>query len=281
MWFPHVARVLPKSSNASSDWSVLVRGIRWLWFGLLTIAVVVVGYLIHQSRTTDGQARDRDLEVRLDFIPFRPRPEFRDSLAMTLHGDGKVRVIHHRRGTFIDAVYEGTLPQAEAMQFIARARQARSEWVPRVQADNRDSPLFRMVVVAAGSSDEKDVFGGPLDYASENTRNLVEELLVLSTRLNKVPPAEAYVRSMPFVEEELKRMQHIEGLRFLSASELPANLQQPLNESLNRPRDFVPIPRAQYDQLMNYKSFVINHNGFSYSLTLSLPTPAESTNRTP
>ena len=244
-------------------------------------SLAIAAYFLFQPYSSQSHAQDRDLEIRLDFNPFRPRREFRDSLSMTLRGDGKARVIHHRRGMFIDAVYEGTLPEAETMRLVARAKQAQSEWViPKVQPGGH-SPLFRMLVLPAGSSDEKDVFGGPLDSASESTRSLVEDLLVVWNRLNKVPPAEAYLRSMPLLAEELKRVQQNKQVRVLPASELPSNLQQPITESLNHPRDFVPILRTQHDQLINYKQFVVSAKGFSYTLSLSLPTPAESTNPSP
>jgi len=239
------------------------------------IAVVVVGYLIYQSRTNAGQTPDRDLEVRLDFIPFRPRREFHDSLAMTLRGDGKVHVVHHRREMYVDAVYEGPLPETDALRLVASAKQARRElkFLSKALSTTDDDSLFRMVVLPTGSSDEQSAFGGSVGETSESTRRLLEELLVLSNRLNKLPQAEAYLRIIPFVPEELKRIQQNEQRRFLSVGEIPVDLQPLVNKSLSQPRDFVPITRTQHDQLIEYRQFIFTNNGFNYRLTLSLPTP--------
>ncbi len=265
MQFPStVAVVSLKSSNAFSARSASARSV---WIGLSLLLLTFTGYLIYQRVNL---VSDRDLEVRLDFVPFQPRREFRDSLSMTLRGNGKVRVVLHRREMFVDAVYEGTLPEADALRLVARARQAAAM---RGRSGTRDDALFRMVVLPAGSSDEKSVFGGQLGDAPKSTRDLVEDLLALWNRLDKAASAEAYLRTVPFVEPELKRMQQNERRRFLSVSEFPADLQHVVTESLNRPRDFVPITRAQHDQLLHYRQFVVNANGFSHRLSLSLPTP--------
>lgn len=263
MQFPSsVASISLKSSHARS-----VSG-RWFWIVLIFLAVA--GYLIYQARSRADLAYDRELEVRLDFIPFQPRREFRDSLSMTLRGDGKVRVIHHRREMYVDAVYEGTLPEADALRFVARARQAAAV---KGLTSTRDDALFSMVVLPAGSSDEQSIFGGQLGDAPKSTRDLVEDLLALWNRLDKAAPAEAYLRAVPFVEAQLKRMQQNEQRRFLSVSEFPADLQEVVTESLNHPRDFVPVTRAQHDQLLHYRQFVIKAKGFSHRLALLLPPP--------
>lgn len=263
--------------EALSKSAMLVRSMRWFWFGLSMMAVAVVGSSIYQSRNND-QTRDRDLEVRLDFIPFQPRREFRDSLAMTLRGDGKVRVVHHRREMYVDDLYEGTLPEADALRLVASAKQARSELnlLSGVLSGTRDDSLFRMVVLPAGSPDEKSVFGGNVGDASESTHRLLEELLVLSNRLTKVPDAEAYLRSIPFLQEELKRIHQHEQRLFLPVGEISVALQPVVNKSLSQPRDFIPITRTQHDQLLDYRQFIITNNGFNYRLSLSLPTPVST-----
>src|SRR6185436_6029771 len=123
----------------------------------------------------------------------------------------------------------------------------------------------------AGSSDETSVFGGQVADTSKRTRSLIEDLLKLWNRLEKLPAAEAYVRSVPLVKEELKRIGQNEERRFLPVAEVSADLQSVLINSLNRPRDFVPITRTQHDQLLNYRQFIVTNNGFSYRLTLCLP----------
>ncbi|HET6891805.1 MAG TPA: hypothetical protein VFH31_11940 [Pyrinomonadaceae bacterium] len=276
MQFPsRAARVSLRSSNVLSAWGVSLQRLRWLWISLLITCLSGVGYLVYQRNSALDSGRDRDLEVRLDFNPFLPRRDFRDRLSMTLHGDGKVRVVHHRLEMFVDAVYEGTLAEADAISFVSRTKQASREWrmFAKRRPEARDGSLFRMLVVPKGSSDEKNVFGGTLDDASESTRSLVEDLLGLWKRLEKAPAAQAYLRSVPFVEPELKRIQQNEDRRFLSVSEFPVNLQQPMTESLNRPRDFLPITRAQHDQLLEYRQFIVTAKGFSYRLSLSLPAP--------
>ena len=248
---------------------------RWLWLGIALAIFAVATYSFYQNRSNPDVTGDRNLEVRLEFVPFTPRPEFRDSLSMTLRGDGRVRVIQHRREMFVDAVYEGTLPEADSIGLVARAKQARSEWnlSGKSVSEGRDDSIFMLVVIPAGSSDEKSVFGGSVGAASEKTRALIEDLLRLSKRLNKVPPAEAYVRSVPLFEEELKRIQQNEQRRLLTVTEIPADLQPVLIKSLDNPRDFVPITRSQHDRLNAYKQFVVTNNGFSYRLVLVLPTP--------
>ena len=283
MQFPSsITRVSIKSSNLFSRWSVSGRWRRWLWIGLLIAGLSAGGYVYQRNSTLD-KARDRDLEVRLDFIPFVPRREFRDSLWLTLRGDGKVRIVHHRLEMFVDAVYEGTLPPANAMSLVSRAKQAQSEWklFAKGRLAGRDDSLFRMVVLPAGSADEKDVFGGQLGDATENTRSLVEDLLVLWNRLEKVSAAEAYLRSVPFHEEELKRIRQNEELRVMSVQQFPAGLQQLLIDSLNHPRDFVGISRAQYDQLVEYKQFVVSANNSIYRLGRLLPTPRDAVRQSP
>ena len=246
-----------------------------LWYGLVLVVLATAGYSIYHSKAEISQTGDRDLEIRLDFIPFRPRPDFRDSLAMTLRGDGKVRVIHHRRQMFVDAAFEGTLAEADAMRFLARAREARNEWkLPDVKMLGRsDDSLFSMVVLPTGSADEQSIFGGSLGHASESTRRLVEDLLELWKRLDKSPPAEAYARSVPLPEPELKRIQRNEQRRHLSVEEVPPDIQPVLTKALSQPRDFVPITRQHHDQLLEYRQFIITSKGFNYRLTLLLPTP--------
>ena len=250
------------------------RLVRWASAVVVIASLAIAAYFLFRTSSSQSNAQDRDLEIRLDFVPFQPRREFRDSLSMTLRGDGKARVIHHRREMFIDAVYEGTLPEAETMRLVARAKQASSEWViPKVQRGPRDDSLFRMVVLPTGSSDEKSVFGGQLGDASERTRSLVEDLLTLWNRLEKAPAAEAYIRSIPLLKEELKRIEANEQRRVLTLAEIPVALQQVVTKSLNQPRDFLPITRTQHDQLLDFRQFIVTNNGFSYRLSLSLPTP--------
>jgi len=269
---PVVAWVRPERINASSGQTVSGRWLRLLLTALLMLCLTIAGYFLYQQYSNQNQVADRDLEIRLDFIPFRPRREFPDSLSLILRGDGKVRVVLHRREMFVDAVYEGALPEADTMRLIARARQARSEWtLPKLQAG--DDALFRMAVVSVGSSDEKSVFGGNLADASERTRSFIEELLTLWNWLEKVPRAEAYVRCIPFLEEELKRIERNEQRSFLPVEKVPVELQPILIKSLNQPRDFIPLTRTQHDQLLDYRQFIITNNGFSYRLALTLPTP--------
>ena len=249
---------------------------RSLLVGLALVAVLsTAGYSIYQSRSELSQTGDRDLEVRLDFIPFRPRREFRDSLSMFLRGDGKVRVVHHRRQMFVDAAYEGTLSEADASRLLARAKEAQNAWKPLSTGlfGRSDDAHFSMVVLPQGSSDESSVFGGNLDDASESTRRLIEDLLELWQRLDRSPPAEAYLRSVSLPDSELKRIQRNEQRRVLSVEEVPTDLRDVLIKSLSQPRDFVPITRAHHDQLANYTQFIITHKGFNFRLSLSLPTP--------
>jgi hypothetical protein len=248
---------------------------RWLWYGLVLVVLSAAAYSIYHRKSEMGQTGDRDLEVRLDFIPFRPRPDFRDSLALILRGDGRVRVIHHRRQMFVDAAYEGTLPEADAMRFVSRARAARDEWkLPNMRLLGRsDDELFSMVVLPSGSANEESIFGGNVGAASESTRRLIEDLLELWKRLDKSPPAEAYLRSLALPEPELKRIQQNEQRRVLPVEKVPPDLQPVLLKSLNQPRDFVPVSRQHHDQLLDYRQFIITNKGFSYRLNLSLPTP--------
>jgi hypothetical protein len=176
---------------------------------------------------------------------------------------------------FVDAAYEGTLPESQAMRFLARAREARNEWkLPNMRLLGRaDDARFSMVVLLSGSANEESVFGGNLGDASESTRRLVEDLLELWKRLDKSPPAEAYLRSVALPESELKRIQQNEQRRLLAVEEVPPDLQPVLIKSLSQPRDFVPVTRQHHDQLLEYKQFIITNKGFSYRLTLSLPTP--------
>lgn len=269
-----VALIPLQGSLLSTRRGMSWRLVRWVSLVVLMVCLTVAAYFLYRPYSSESQVRNQDLEIRLDFIPFRPRREFRDSLSMTLRGDGKARVIHHRREMFIDAVYEGTLPEAETMRFVGRAKQASSEWViPKVQRGPRDDALFRMVVLPTGSSDEKSVFGGQLGDASERTRSLVEDLLTLWNRLEKAPAAEAYIRSIPLLKEELKRIEANEQRRVLTLAEIPVELQPLVTKSLSQPRDFVPLTRTQHDQLLDFRQFIVTNNGFSYRLSLSLPTP--------
>lgn len=269
----HVALVPRKGRPLLTRQSVFWRRVRWICVAVPMICLIIAAYFIYDRYSSQSQAHDRNLEIRLDFIPFQPRREFRDSLSMTLRGDGKVRVVHHRREMFIDAVYEGTLPEAETMRLVGRAKQARSDWAtPKLQT-SKDDALFRMVVLPTGSSDEKSVFGGQLADASERTRTLIEDLLALWKRLEKAPAAEAYVRCIPLLEEELKRIQANEQRRGLTLAEIPVALQQVVTRSVNQPRHFLPITRIQHDQLLDLRQFIITNNGFSYRLSLSLPPP--------
>jgi hypothetical protein len=220
-----------------------------------------------------------DREIQLSFSALEdPASEF-----VVLRDDGEARVVRYDRYRLIVlAIRKGFLPKTDAAGFFAKVatpvfreamRQKRFGGEGTAEGD-----LFALSLKPAGGNT-----GGIADAAPVAVRSLIRDLLSLTRRLSASPLAEAYLRSSPIEPERYEAIRKDGRLRFFEVNELPDDVRPAVSGAANRPDDFQPLSRAEYDRLLKLAShgsdFFIRHKDAGHQLTLFLsaraPLPVE------
>ena len=250
-----------------------LRGI----FPILLTLCLCSAQCSHQS-LTDGKLTDvkpevsaRAAEITLDVTPMtEPLSAF-----VLVGQDGQAKAAHYSRTQLqVAAVYQGKLSGSRVSQLLARTGEpAFAEALRRGNFGgtglSRGDQFF--LSVKSQESGGGECFGFVED-APAAVRDFVRDLLALKAQLKEAALADAYVRSEAIAAERFAALRKRGQLRFAAVREFPPEVQPILTGAVSRPRDFLPISRTQYEQLLPHAShgreFFLAAEGSGYQLTL-------------
>jgi hypothetical protein len=189
--------------------------------------------------------------------------------------DNQARAVRYARSQLeVVAVYEGVLSGAHVSQLLARTGEpAFAEALRRRNfgGDGLRSGDQFYLSTKSQKSGGGECFGF-IEDAPVSVRDLIKDLLALKTQLKEAALSDAYLRGEPIAAERFAALQRRGQLRFEAVSEFPPDTQPILTGAVTRPRDFLPINRAQYEQLLPHAShgheFFLTADGSGYQLTL-------------
>ncbi len=227
---------------------------------------------------TDGTRTDvkpevlpRAAEITLDITPMtEPLSAF-----VLVGQDGQARAAHYSRSQLqVVAVYEGKLSESHVSQLLARTGEPAFADALR-RGNFGGNGLSRgdqfYLSIRSQESGGGECFGFVED-APAVVRDFVRDLLALKAQLKEAALSDAYVRSEPIAAERFAALRQRGQVRFAAVREFPPEVQPILTGAVSRPRDFLPISRTQYEQLLPQAShgheFFLAAEGSGYQLTL-------------
>lgn len=189
--------------------------------------------------------------------------------------DNQAKVAHYSRNQLnVVAIYQGNLSKSHVSRLLARAGEpALAEALRCKNFDGTDLSRGDQFYLSIKSQERTtgECFGFVED-APAVVRDLINDLLALKTQLKEIVLSDAYVRSEPIDRERFAALQRRGQFRFDAIQEFPSDIQPILTGAVTHPRDFFPISRTQYEQLLPQAShgheFFMVVNGSGYQLTL-------------
>jgi hypothetical protein len=195
---------------------------------------------------------------------------------VVISGDGNAQAV--RYGPYNPAilgVYEGKLPEAAIVRLVDTARRIipKASELAKPYVGSCDADSFQLSVSPPGSSVNPSKMSdfACLPAMSKDIRELVEEMRTVWKRLNRIPLAYGYLRSVQFFPLKSREL----NLRWLSNRKLSHECHIIIrNASKHSPRLYA-VTQLQYEQLLSltrYPShpfdFVVTNNRSAQSLTL-------------
>jgi hypothetical protein len=217
------------------------------------------------------EAQGQVTEIRLDFTPMADPV----SVFVVLSHDRRVKILNYAPYRLVVTnAYEGTLPESDMQRFLIKTR----------DPDFREALRRRDFTGTGLSSGDQFYLSlkvdqnitqecfGFVEDAPSIVGALVHDLLATRKQLTEAALADAYVRSEPIAKERFEALRRDGKLKFLTVREFPSNVQTILTVAINHPRDFHPLDRTQYEQLLGRSSseqqFYVTGDGSGHQLSL-------------